>query len=340
MADAINGQLFHNPANAPLYQMLGLGKFNYDETLGLSRATGPEQPGAGGIFNSGSTNAIVGNNPGYAAATNPGGAAAALPEFDPNANYGVTPPSGTGAEGYDPNWSTPNQQVSNAPVVMPEGGWTGDPGMDKIIDYFLNPTKRTQAQINAESMLMDPNSGLQAQSDQYNAFFAQEIEPLIKDILQTGLRTDTQGIHDAAQREFQRDIVPQAMEGLAGGFGFGSSTGSNILAEASADLTASLADLEYKADEAAASRRMEGVPLSSNAYGGKAALTTGLADALSIAGGRFREERDSERGGRQLFNQMIQSVSTAGGSPSQPYIQGYGPDNLTSIANVLSDWAG
>jgi len=308
--------LLRNFGTNPLDILLGSGSYKFDGTLGSV----PDD-----LYNPG----LFGNQ-----------GLPVDPVLDPN---GLKLP---GIKKKDPNAIVdPNLGISENNEGQYRFDSLGNESLDIIANWGLNPSHAGDTFQDAAGRILGEagSGGIEDNIAQFDTYFQDTIVPLLQRYGEqdpetgeyTNLAPDTKALHEAAQREFSRDIVPLAYENLRGGYGINSTTGASVLAEASADLTANLADLDYEAKDTAISRSLALPGLANSAFSGLTALKSAGSQTMWNYGKELEVDDDAE--GERLYNMLIGMTSAQSGNPPIPYLSGHPPSGAGNWASFLSD---
>lgn len=154
-----------------------------------------------------------------------------------------------------------------------------------IIEFMNNPIGLFLGEAAIGQALLGDATAIQARLAEAESIFSQ-ISPFALEAAETGFRTDAGPIFDEAIRRLNVDILPQIAETVGGASGIRSFGVAEAGSRAAADLLgqASLADIGLA--EAAANRRLSGIPLAGQVAGTQLALPFAFGqDVLSLGTG-------------------------------------------------------
>jgi hypothetical protein len=198
-------------------------------------------------------------------------------------------------------------------------------GQQQVADYLLHPIKTTgleHAGYNLAHQLMGfpvsttdkkgksktklkgpiPSLTEGGFGESYQAL--RGIIPIAQDLAQTGFKTDIQPAIDLAKLLFTQDFLPEAANYFSGITGLGSSDfGAAVAREAQRSAT-ELAALDIQLSEAAAGRRVQGIPLLASAAVAPTSFGLNVASDIGNLGEAYRLRRESTRPGARLFGAL------------------------------------
>jgi len=161
-------------------------------------------------------------------------------------------------------------------------------------------------------------------------FLRNTLQPAAEELARTGFRTDISPIREQALRQLKRETIPGIAEQYAGITGGFSSDFLNSITQAAGDVETQLGSLQTGLDEAAAQRRLQGLPLSALLSSSQVALPLAFgSDFLNILAQVQNAERQQQPG----FNFLQGLGAILNLAPQQSIIQSQ--PTMSSLESTL-----
>ncbi len=171
----------------------------------------------------------------------------------------------------------------------------------KIKDFINTPSQIGQLGELARNEIATPEN-IRGSFSQFQES-AGGISEALREGLATGFRTDVDPIIERARRSLFQETIPDITEQFAGSSGIASSDFGRALANAGRDLELDLGTLQVDADEAAAGRRSQLLPVAGDISAKLLATPTLFGSDLAGLEEIFRtQEEDTAPGAKLLEN--------------------------------------
>lgn len=205
-----------------------------------------------------------------------------------------------------------------------------------ILDFAFGAPGLSPLESLLAENLLGPESFFPGLLEESTDFLTELLEGPVGELVETGFRTDAGPIFEEAFRQFETRALPEAAERAGALFGVSSSPFIAAGTRAGQELFGQASAAQVALDEAAAARRLSGLPFAANLAGARLALPLGATqDVLSI--GNLLRGIQSQQQGRPLdvFAQL------AGLESRGPFVQQGFPTTsstvqiLQALANTL-----
>lgn len=227
----------------------------------------------------------------------------------------VTPGTGGGVSYGGANPAYAQKLQSNAVFGTPQF-------RSSLQDFLYNPAGLSPAEEAVTSSLLQNPAAAQGLLNQTQGGLGL-LAGYGQDLARTGFATDATPLYQRAAQQLKNQILPDIAERVGSQVGLNSQSFIDAATQASSDLLGQAAAQNVGLQEAAAQRRIAGLPLSANLFQQQLATPLAFAQDLLGLGGNVRSITEEARSRPLTAFQQLAGLSP---SVSSGYaLQGYNP---------------